>query len=528
MDASLDARKGVAGGYKANIFLRYQRRMIRRTAERDSVPPGHERAAERHKGRDVSPRAEAGDKHVQRCVWSACRVYHAATRRVGYVAGMPMPVMDCETPLVLDALRGTFPAADMRYLHAPVGIGGPSGTSAPPPAAKIVYGTNLANHLETENFSINWANGDGSVEIAEAAGIALELGWSRLIDDLGWQAPVSSDEYLLWVVLDASLGGTGFTTQYETDEFPGGYPVVYLNSGSADNPNFFHALAQHEFHHAIQYGYRREYSSGPDEAWYWEASANWAPYLVDQDSTAFDYTSAWYADVSELKYSSTEGSHQYGMFVLNSYLDEVVGAGTLLGIWSASGDGDEWLDVIETGTGQKREEVWGKFASNYGRRMLANSDEWARVQTTRAEQGAPGTAGELGTVYYQLESGQERWLSLNMIEGEAVLSGAFGVGGEGVIAGGETFAVTPTSSGGATWHLVVGDIPVDTAEDTGTADTAGLTGDSGVDTDPVDTSDGPHGCACQLNGLGPIGGLSVLAPVLLAAIRRRPSDTKPI
>lgn len=422
---------------------------------------------------------------------------------------------------MLDALLGVSPAADVRYLHAPVGIGRPLGASAPPPAAKAVYGTNLANHHETNNFSINWANGDGTSEIAEAAGVALELGWSRLIDDLDWQAPVSSDQYLLWVVLDASLGGTGFTTQYETDEFPDGYPVIYLNPDSYDYPVFFGALAQHEFHHAIQYGYRLQYSSGSSEAWYWEASANWAPYLVNPDSTAFDYTTAWYADVPELKYSSTEGSHQYGMFVLNSYLDQALAPGTMQGVWSASASGDGWLDVLEAATGQEPTEIWGQFAAAYGGRALDNSDRWVEVQAEVGDEGETGAAEQFGAVYYELDGNQDRLVSLDMIEGEAIVSGVSGFGSEVVVGAGEVFAVTATTSAGATWNLVVGDVPADTGvgEDTGLGDTAGLNDDSGDDVDPINTSDGPGACGCASVGGG--GALSILAPVFLAARRRQ-------
>lgn len=443
---------------------------------------------------------------------------------------MPLPVMDCQTPQVLDALRGFSPAADIRYVQAPEGLGVRDGPPAPPPASKAVYGTNMANHFETENFSINWANGDATDEIAAAAAEALELGWESLINDLGWQVPVSADEYLLWVVLDPSLGGTGFTTQYETDEFPTGYPVVYLNPSSFENPDFFAALAQHEFHHAIQYGYRHEWSSRGDEAWYWEASANWAPYLVDPDSTAFDYTAAWYAENPELKYSSLDGAHQYGMFVLNSFLDDVLGDGTMYEVWHQSGEGDEWAELIAATTGKEAEEIWGQFAAAYGERRLIRSQRWQPVASPSAEDGLSGLADELGSLHYELDEGEKRLVGLEMIDGEAVVSGLAGVGSELEIFGGEVFAVTATSSGGAAWNLTIGDIPVDTGggDETGSVDTAGSLDDSGDGGEAVDTSDGagePTGCGCS--GGGGAGAGSALVAVFLAAIRR-PRFDRPV
>ena len=438
------------------------------------------------------------------------------------------PFMDCETPLALDALRGWELAADIRYVRAPEGLGVPPKESAPPPVGKAVYGTMLANHYETENFSINWDTGDGDEAIAAAAGEALEQAWQVLIRDLGWTQPVSSDTYLVWVVLDPSLGGTGYTTVYETDEFPEGYPVIYLSPNYFDYYDFFMALAQHEFHHALQFAHRDYFSGGADEAWYWEASANWAPYLVNPESTAFDYSAAWYADASALEYSSMTGSHQYGMFVLNGFLDEVLGPGTMQRAWVESESGADWLDVLEATTGFTDEMIWGQFAAAYGQGQLALSDRWAGVDRERAEQGTLGAADNLGSVYYRHGYSELRTVSLVMSDGEAVVSGSAGVGQSIEVDDGETFAVTATSRGGASWELVVQGLAGDTGaghDDSGPqgADSAGDTAatiDDDGDLSPGDRDD-PGGCGCRAAGPGLPPSVATLPLVLIAARMRR-------
>jgi hypothetical protein len=441
----------------------------------------------------------------------------------GYDGEMPLPLMDCETPAALAALAGETPAAYVRYLEAPGGMG-EGGLSAPPPAGKGVYGDSMDNHLDTENFSVQWAEGDGTDEIAEAAAEALESAWTVLIEEQGWRAPVSSDRYLLWVVLDPSLSGTGFTTEYKTADYPDGYPVVYVNPEMFSYGDFFLALAQHEFHHAIQYGYRN-YTASSDEPWYWEASANWAPYLVGPEANSFDYSAAWYADAAELDYASMSGSHQYGMFVLNAYLDTFVAEHTMRTVWELGEGGDRWLDIVATAAGLSADEVWGRFTANYAEDGLDSLGKFGAPRFVRAdagtEAGTDGEAEQFGTVYYEFSGGDGTFLAeFASLDGTAVLSVGEQVGETIELRDGDRFAVTATARSGASWTLAFSEAPEDdtACDPCDTGDTGGEPQDSDQTSLYPDDPEEPGSCGC--GGGVPISGVGWFTALVAVCWRR--------
>ncbi len=422
----------------------------------------------------------------------------------------------CLTPEIVEP---TGLAHDERFHAAPPGLGLPGPRTR---AGKQVYGNNYENHLETENFTIQWSDGDGTQEEAEMAAEGLEAAWTYFVEQEGWDPPVSSDEYYLWVLLVTDLGGTGFTTEYTTSLYPEGYPVIYLDTTYATDWNWWRALAEHEFNHALQYR-QREYTGQAGESWYWEASAMWGATLVEPESDSSDYVVGWYVNQSELSFDSTEGYHHYGIFPLNGWLDTLgPGPGTMQAAWEASAGlpGQPWDVVLEDATGLDRTGIWAGFTGAFGNELYSRGESWPDVEKNTLEEGAQGEADELGTVYYRLRGGEAVEVSADVSEGDVVLSGVAGSGDTLTVAPGEILAVTATGERGAAWTLRVASPEGDTGDtgDTGEPDTA----------EPSDSGDRPGGrkespgeeptaCGCDATGGGPI--LAVMAG--LAATRRR-------
>ena len=248
-----------------------------------------------------------------------------------------------QLPHLLDVLSGRVPVDDVRIVEPPRGIVHPHA------AGKSVYGGDLDYHYDTTNFTVQWTDATIDASLARAVGDQLEAAWPYFVDH-GWTPAVSSDQYLLWVILDPTLSGTGFTTVFASDDFPDGYPVMYVNpSYEAANPGFTPDVAVHEFNHALQFAVRDW--SGGNEAWYWEASAEWGVELSQPALDWYAYSSRWYAEAPQLSVTSLAGYHQYGMFLLNAYLAQFeTGEDGMRDIWASAGSTD-WPEAIATSSG---------------------------------------------------------------------------------------------------------------------------------------------------------------------------------
>lgn len=444
--------------------------------------------------------------------------------------------LSCLTPIALLALGDPgFSPPDARLTAAPTGIGVVPDRPGPPDA-KPWYGTPYENSLVTTNFGLTWENGDATEEQAERAAAALEAAWTELVEVQGWEPPVSSDTYLLWILLVDDISATGYTTEYTTPEYRNGYPVIYLNTTMASDHGFWSTLASHEFHHAVQYA-MRDYGEGAEgESWYWEASATWAANLVEPDTAALDYISAWYATQAAAAYTSTDGSHQYGMFVFNAWLETggVVGEGAMQDAWRVGTNrpGASWRSILEESTGLKASALWGGFAAGYGNDSYWRADTWYDPDKTRLRVGqeATGEAAELGTVYYG---------ALERVEVAVDTTDEVVVTGPGIVdlgddrwdvPAGVTMAVTATGSAGASWTLTVTE-PAG-GEDTGDTGTDEDSGDTGTDEDTGGDGKGDGGkggtngppaeepgCGCTTT---PAASVPLLAGVAgLALLRRR-------
>ena len=125
--------------------------------------------------------------------------------------------------------------------------------------------------------------------------------------------PISTDQYLLWVVLDLNLDHTGYTFPFWSNEFGGYVTAIYLNPYYAYNELFYRALVHHEFMHTIQFKMRVSDDYSDEESWYWEASAQWAPELVDPELNGYIFSVENYANYPWYTYSSMENEQDTNM-----------------------------------------------------------------------------------------------------------------------------------------------------------------------------------------------------------------------
>jgi hypothetical protein len=357
-------------------------------------------------------------------------------------SGEAAPRIDCRTP---DALRGLV------QVHVPE-----LAPSAPRESGKALQFAPLAGRLDTKNFSIQWEAGVADMAMAGEAGEALEASWQALIVEQQWPLPVGTDQYLLPVYIDPSIVGTGLTIEWEVPQYPQGIPIIYLHPDSAENESFFRALAGHELHHAIQYGMRGQYSAEDEEAWYWEASAEWASELAQPELNIYAWSSQYYSLRPDLRFDSFEDFHAYGMFVLNAYLEEhVTGPGGMRAVWEISLDRPEagWDELLEESTGLTVEVLWGGFAAAMASEGLEESSIYTPVVSERLSDGNEGRVALLGTDYFEV-SAAGTLVVQTPTEGESVIAvGADAQGQELEVASGEVVGILGLTDGGADYVL---------------------------------------------------------------------------
>ncbi len=400
--------------------------------------------------------------------------------------------MCLQTEVWRSGLEGRAPAH--RYMHeAPAGIGMSSALHPPPPVGKGVYGGHFASYRDTTNFTINWEDTSIPTEVVDATAAAMELAWSSLIETQGWPAPTSSDSWYLWVFLDPTLGGTGYTAEYYTEDFPEGYPVIWVNpNGYADfGPDFYTSLCVHEFMHAIQFAMRESAWEVEDErqAWYWEASATHAAELADPTIDGHQYTSAWYAEDAAVRFDTFNSAHEYGLFVFNAWLEEsTLGTGGMLDVWelSSNREGVLWDSILAEASGTDSGDLWAGFAGAYGNRQLAESSLYTNPTTADLALPQSGTADTLGTRYYRARD----TVAVQVVSGPVVLSGPDGVGEVVHLEAGDILAVTSTEDGGA---FTLDEAPDEPGDDGGGDGSDGADGGDGDEGGAGDGGDGADG-----------------------------------
>jgi hypothetical protein len=290
-------------------------------------------------------------------------------------------------------------------LHAP----GPSAIVPAPSEGRVVYGEPLSYRQDTAHFSIQWDTPDLAPGVVDQIAADMEAAWTGLVDEQGWDAPVSSDTYLLTVILDPDLGGTGLTYTELDPAFPEGVPVIFINSTWASEEQFMSSLCAHEFAHAVQFSVRDWYVGDETEAWYWEASAEWQAELARPEMDTYAWSSQWYAEAPHADHWSTSGYHQYGMFLLNAYLDEhAIGSDGFRDLW-LDNQGLQWDQEIEDAVGEEAAWIWAGFSIAYVTGQLAESHLYWEPLTV---DGSTSLQGWLGTHYIPLEQ-TSGWINLD-------------------------------------------------------------------------------------------------------------------
>ena len=121
--------------------------------------------------------------------------------------------MHCLLPAVFATLAGAPPLhPGMRPAPLP-----PFAALPPADAAKENPGEDLPNHVESENFTVQWEDGAATTERAEEVLAVLEEGWGNLFEAQGWPRPTGSAQLRLKFVLDPTIPGSGFTTLQPSD-----------------------------------------------------------------------------------------------------------------------------------------------------------------------------------------------------------------------------------------------------------------------------------------------------------------------
>ena len=340
--------------------------------------------------------------------------------------------MDCGTPLLLMGLL------------SPVERGGR--IEPPPPDGKALLGESWPNELRTENFAVLYGNGV-SETLAETTAVHLEESWQALVIEQDWPAPLLSADFLVRVELDPSLGWTGYTVTASSEL--GEYPIIQLNPSYADYPAFYASLVAHEFAHTLHFALRADYSAGPEEPWYWEASAEWAAERVFPDLNVYSQQVVYYADNPQLRYSSMEGFHAYGMSVLNASIEERLEV-PMLEVWLEGGrqSAASWDTILSDVSGLPATFVVADFAGAYGNEQLVESDLYPSPVLTALDLNGSYELPWLGTHYWSAT--QEITVQA---EGLVLIAGTDGPQDQVHLLVGDLLAVTGADPSGAVYRL---------------------------------------------------------------------------
>jgi hypothetical protein len=404
---------------------------------------------------------------------------------------LPQPAVGIPMHEVHAALDGRAPAPDPRVLEPPPQLLERPSQPPPPAPDKQLYGGRMDNHVDSANFTVAWTDGDATQAVAEQASAAMEAAWQALVEEQGWQPPVSSDRYMLWVLLEPDLSGTGLTTEYTSADFPQGYPVIFLNPAYANHSDFFDSLSAHEFAHALQYRLR-DWDGTDTDSWYWEASAEWMSEQARPELNVYAWSVYYYSTQPWFRFDSTENEHQYGMSVVNAYIEEALSdEDGLREVWELSEQrtGQPWDAILAEYLGVPATDIWGGFTGAMGNEALRESALYEPVLIDGyATDGLEGEVAMLGTDYFELR--EDATVSVEaVVDGEVVLiSGPDGWGDSLQLGGGDVLGVIGATEPTAGYRLIVVEDSPDTGDD-GPADNpgGGLGGQRG-------------GCGCDTSG----------------------------
>jgi hypothetical protein len=209
----------------------------------------------------------------------------------------------------------------------------------------------------------------------------------------------------------------------------------------------------HEFMHSIQFEMRVSDDYSDEESWYWEASAQWAPEIVYPELNGYIFSVENYANYPWYTYSSMENEHQYGMCILNAYIEENhTGSGGMKEIWEQGRfmGNSYWDSIILESTGLSLAELWGGFVVAFGNEQLQDSFDYPSVWlsgTLRAD--TVGSVLYLGTDYYQVDTD-----ATLTIDGNVLASSPQGTGEEIQVRVGDVVGITGMQTDGESSYQV--------------------------------------------------------------------------
>ena len=237
-------------------------------------------------------------------------------------------------------------------LPAPVPLEQP----VPPGPAKLerdAFGD--FNMVVTENFAVKYGP-NFSQDRAERIAGWFEASWEAELNTLGHTHPVGSDTYLFNVYIGDTGGGipsaAGNSGYFYVDSQ--NQPYIVYGRNTDEQTEFGEVVAAHEFHHAIQWAEDRYDYSGVG-AWYWEASGNWAPYVVFPDNAYFSISFYAYAflphyPVNFFDYPDQgllQEAYQYGSSLFLHHLSTVTADDALIVDSWQTGSSDDPLKTLD-------------------------------------------------------------------------------------------------------------------------------------------------------------------------------------
>ena len=261
---------------------------------------------------------------------------------------------------------------------------------------------NLPNRIVTEHFSVEWDEADVSEATAQAWADALEESWEVEIDDMGWKAPIKSDEYRVLAYI-SSMGFQGAFTY--ADECEGEYmPYIVAGEGSfVGNSTWFQDMAAHELNHAIQYAYGMAH-----EPWFWEATATWIQEYVFPSHDWWAFYVEGFASKPHLALNASSQQdydifmHMYGMSIFNFYLDEYVGGPELVqDLWVAGQSAlgqlySYWIGDALEAVDQDLDDIYDGFIAANTVMEYTSGVSYPDVEQVQSVGSLPATGGNDG------------------------------------------------------------------------------------------------------------------------------------
>lgn len=190
------------------------------------------------------------------------------------------------------------------------------------------------NTLASDNFIVRWGSGISQND-AQTVLDSFEYAWNSEVNQMGYDAPSTTDTYLFNIYIGDSGGGApqGYgAAGYFTGDNQG-YPMIVIAKQTIQDEYYLHSTIAHEFFHALQGRTGRyDYDSYGPGAWYWEATANWAEgevYPNDVSGMAYfliGYTFFPHYPVNFFDYpdqGTLQEYHQYGAFIFPQHLTDI-------------------------------------------------------------------------------------------------------------------------------------------------------------------------------------------------------------